>query len=255
MKTALCTIAFKELEVVRVLDLARDHGLDAVEIWGKEPHMGDTYDHARVLRLYDAIADRGLVVSAFGSYLSPLDEGLKEELEDAIVTALGLGTRVIRVWAGGGASKDVDPDVYALAVSGLRCMCLRADDDDLILALEFHDNSIADNARSILRLIGDVDCQNLGTYYQPSRREGADDPYEAAEMVGPHVVNVHAQNWDPATGGRAPVGAGAVDYGRVVDILKRHGFDGCLEIEFVDEADKLASLVADAASLRQLAAE
>ena len=46
---------------------------------------------------------------------------------------------------------------------------------------------------------------------------------------------------------------GDVDYRRVVPILRRHGFDGYLEIEFVNEEDKLEALAIDAAFLRDLA--
>ena len=252
MKTALCTIAFKELPVEQVLDLARDHGLDAVEIWGQEPHMAQPYDADRVARLRDAVAERGLGISALGSYVKPEMDDFPSLSQAALDIAAGLGTRVVRIWSGGGASKDVTPEVYANAVAKLKGLCARAADKGLTLAFEFHDNSICDNAASIVKLIEHVGSPILKTYYQPSRREGADDPYEAAETVGPYVVNVHAQNWDAT--GRALVREGEVDYHRVLRILKRHGFDGCLEIEFVREDDKPAALADDAAFLRELAA-
>ena len=252
VNTALCTIAFKELPVEEVLHLAQDHGLDGVEIWGQEPHMAQTYDPDRVARLKDAVAERGLDLAAFGSYVKPEMDDFDALSQAALDIAAGLGTRVVRIWSGGGASKDVTPEVYANAVAKLKGLCARAADKGLILAFEFHDNSITDNARGIVKLIEDVGSPILKTYYQPSRRERADDPYEAAETVGPYVVNVHAQNWDAT--GRALVREGDVDYHRVVQILKRYGFDGCIEIEFVREDDKLAALAADAAFLRELVA-
>ena len=255
MKTALCTIAFKELDVERVLDLARDNALDGVEIWGKEPHMGDAFDAERCARVRDAVAARGLVVSALGSYIKPEMEDFESHGAAALDIAAALGTNVVRIWAGGGASAQVTCDVYGDAVVALRRFCPQAEARGITLAFESHDNTIADNARGILRLIDEVGSPALKTYYQPSRRDGADDPYEAAELLGPHVVNVHAQNFDAERAGRAPVGKGMVDYRRVAEILKRHGFDGYLEIEFVGEEDKFASLAADAAFLKQLAAE
>jgi len=252
MQTALCTIAFNELAVEQVLDLARDKGLDGVEIWGKEPHLSETYDGARVARLQKAVEQRGLVVSAFGSYVNPLMEDFEAQSQAALDIAVGLGTPIVRIWSGGGASKDVTDDVYAQVVARLREWCPRAEERELTLAFEFHDNSITDNAHSIVKLIEDVACPALRTYYQPSRREGADDPYESAELVGPFVVNVHAQNWAPDQTGRSLIEEGEVDYGRVVQILKKHGFDGYLEIEFVNEDDKAAALAADASFLRRL---
>ena len=255
MKTALCTIAFKELPVEQVLDLARSNGLDGVEIWGKEPHLGEPYDAERVARLREAVEQRGLAVSAFGSYVNPFMEDFEAQSQAALDIAVDLSTPIVRIWSGGGASKDVTDDVYAQAVARLKEWCPRAEERELTLAFEFHDNSITDNARGIVKLIEDVGCPNLKTYYQPSRREGADDPYESAETVGPYVVSVHAQNWAADEKGRSSIGEGEVDYRRVVQILRKHGFNGYLEIEFVDEADKLAALAADAAFLRQLTLE
>ncbi len=253
MKTALCTIAFNELPAEQVLDLARDNGLDGVEVWGKEPHMGETYDAERVARLREAVEQRGLAVSAFGSYVNPFMEDFEAQSQAALDIAIGLGTTIVRIWSGGGASKDVTNDVYAQAVARLKEWCPRAEERELTLAFEFHDNSITDNARGIVKLIEDVGCPRLRTYYQPSRREGADDPYESAEIVGPYVVNVHAQNWSSDEAGRSFAEQGEVDYGRVVQILKKHGFDGYLEIEFVNENDKAAALAADASFLNRLA--
>ena len=255
MRTALCTLTFGELPVEQVLDLARDHGLDAVEIWGKEPHMGEAYDADRVARLRDAVAVRGLAVSALGSYVQPLVDDFDGKSRAALDIAAGLGTSIVRIWSGGGASKDVSDEVYAQTVERLQGLCPRAEDMGLTLAFEFHDNSITDNARSTLKLIGDVGCGSLKTYYQPSQREGADDPYEAAELLGPYVVNVHVQNWPKDGQGSGFRRDGEVDYHRVTAILAKHGFDGCLEIEFVDEQDKIAALAADAAFLKELVAD
>jgi len=253
VKTALCTIAFKEKPVEEVLDLAVEHGLDGVEIWGKEPHMGERFDSARVEALRRAIEQRGLDVSACGSYVKPLTDDYDEACQAALDTTEALGANTCRIWSGGGASKDVTDDVYRATVDALKPFCAQAAERDIILAFEFHDNSITDNARGTVQLIRDVGAPNLKCYYQPSRREGADDPYEAAEIVGPYVVNAHCQNYDLETGSRTRVADGFVDYHRVAGILARHGFDGYLEIEFLDEDEKLEALAKDAAFLKELA--
>ncbi len=253
MKTALCTIAFQERPVEEALDLARQSGLHGVEIWGKEPHMGPEYDADRTARLRRAIEERGLSVAAFGSYVKPEMEDFPRLSQAALRIAAGLGAKVVRIWAGGGPSKTARPEAYAFAAEKIRDMCDRARGLGLTLAFEFHDNSLCDTARSALRLLEEVDRPNLKTYFQPSRRPDADDPYEAAEALAGSVVNVHAQNWT-SDAARAPIGRGAVDYARVAQILRRGGFDGYLEIEFLREEDKLAALAEDAAFLNSLVA-
>jgi sugar phosphate isomerase/epimerase len=101
-----------------------------------------------------------------------------------------------------------------------------------------------------------VNNPNLRTYYQPRFAPDADDPYEAARMIGEYVVNVHAQNVKPASDGRMSscgIAEGVVDYGKVVQILKSKGFDGCLEVEFVYGKDKMTSLKRDGDFLARLA--
>ena len=49
------------------------------------------------------------------------------------------------------------------------------------------------------------------------------------------------------------IAEGIVDYGKVVQILKSKGFDGCLEVEFVYGEDKMASLKQDRDFLAKLA--
>ena len=84
----------------------------------------------------------------------------------------------------------------------------------------------------------------------------ADDPYEAARMIGQYVVNVHAQNVELTDDGKTSscgIAHGIVDYGKVLEILKSKGFDGCLEVEFVYGKDKVAALKRDRDFLARLA--
>ena len=63
MKTALCTIAFKDRSFVEVLDLAVRAGFDGVEPWGKPDHMAAVYDAEFNRRMAGAIRERGLEVT------------------------------------------------------------------------------------------------------------------------------------------------------------------------------------------------
>ena len=256
MKTGLCTIAFQELPLEKVLDIAAEYGFDGIEVWGKAPHIPDTYDPDYIKAILGMARERGLEIISFGSYVDPLMDDYNKHWDLAFRIARDLETKIMRVWSGGGASKDVTPESKAAIISRFREMTEKAQQQGIILATEMHANRFTDKAETILELLNAVDHPNLRTYYQPRFAPDADDPYEAARMIGEYVVNVHAQNVKPTSDGRMSscgIAEGIVDYGKVVQILKSKGFDGCLEVEFVYGKDKMASLKRDRDFLAKLA--
>jgi 3-dehydroshikimate dehydratase len=256
MKVGLCTIAFSELPLEKVLDIAAECEFDGVEIWGKAPHIPDEYDAEYVKAIPGMARDRGLEVISFGSYVNPLMEDYEKHWDVAFRITRDLETKIMRVWSGGGASKDITPENKAAIISGLREMSEKAERQGVILATEMHGNNFTDTVGTILELLRAVDHPNLKTYYQPRFAPDADDPYEAARVIGEYVVNVHAQNVKPTDDGKmrsCEIAEGVVDYGKVVQILKSKGFDGCLEVEFVYGGDKIASLKRDRDFLAKIA--
>ncbi len=256
MKVGLCTIAFSGLPLEGVLDIAAEAGFDGVEVWGKAPHIPDEYDPAYVRAIPDMARERGLEIISFGSYVNPLMEDYEKHWDMAFRITQDLGTEIMRVWSGGGASKDITPESKAAIISGFREVCREAEQRGIILATEMHGNNFTDTAGTILELMKAVDYPNMRTYYQPRFGSDADDPYEAARMIGEYVVNVHAQNVKRADDGKlssSGVAEGIVDYGKVVQILRSKGFDGCLEVEFVWGEDKIESLKRDRDLLAKLA--
>lgn len=251
MKTGLCTIAFSELPLEKVLDIAADVGFEGVEIWGKPPHIPDKYDQEYVKSIPKMTTERGLEIISFGSYVNPLMDNYKDHWDLAFKIAQDLGTKVMRVWSGGGSSKDITAENKQLIISRFREMAEKAESKGILLAMEMHGNNFTDTAETILELLNAVDHPNLKTYYQPVSVTGASSPYEAARLLGQHVIHVHAQNSgsDELSG---EIGDGILDYKRIVEILKSEGFDGCLEVEFVRGQDKMASLRRDRDTLAEI---
>jgi len=248
MKVGLCTIAFSELPLAEVLDLAAEHRFDGVEIWGKEPHIPDEYDQSYVRSIPHMARERGLDIISFGSYVDPLMEDYRKHWDIAFRITEDLETKTMRVWSRGGSSKDTTSTDKAEIISRLRDMSIEAAERGVTLATEMHGNNFTDTAATNLELLTAVDHPNLKTYYQPIFAPDSDDPCEAAGMMGQYVVNVHAQNVKLMADGKTSscgVADGIVDYIKVVEILKSKGFDGCLEVEFVYGEDKIAALKQD----------
>ena len=243
MKAGLCTIALREKLLEDVLNVATDIGFDGVEIWGREPHISETFDEGRVRAARRMVRSRGMEVSMFGSYLRfgaapPPDGQQNVTAEDALQTAQTLGTGLCRVWAGEMGSRQADRAYWKRVVDEMRAASEMAANLDLILAVEMHDNTLADTGKSTLRLIQDVGAPNVKANYQATFQKGGDDPYTRLRTVLPHVVSVHAQNYAEMAGNpghkmrRVPLEDGVVEYRRIAKLLFDGGFDGYISIEF-----------------------
>lgn len=248
MKIGLCTIAFSELPLEEVLNIASENGFDGVEIWGKEGHLplNSEYEYVREIK---AMADaEGLEIAAFGSYIRPLSDDFEEQAERALRITQGLGSGLMRVWSGGGPSKNISASDKRLITMRLKTLCNWAQLYKITIAVEMHGNNLTDNADSILELIEDVAYPGLKTYYQSLFHAESGDFYEAAQKIGKYIVNVHAQNAKRLKGGKIEscgIADGMVDYKKIVEILRQFDYDGYLEVEFVHGKDKLAALKKD----------
>ena len=247
MKIGLCTIAFKELPLKEVLDIAADCNFDGVELWGKEPHMPEKFEEAYVKDVKNMAVDRGLEIVAFGSYINPFMEDYQRRAESAINITHGLGANIIRVWSGGGSSIATSTEekrMIGFRLVGI-CQCSRF--RDIIVATEMHRNNFTDNSDTIMELISNVALPNLRTYYQPLFDRNTEDYYECLQKIGPYVVNVHAQNAKLEDGKYQPcdIADGEVDYVQIVEILQSFDYDGYLEIEFVPGENKPEALQRD----------
>ena len=244
MKLGLCTIAFRDRPLEEVISIADDYGFDGIEIWGQEPHMPATYDSEYIECVRKLIEGRDLEVSAYGSYVNPLLDRHQQHFEEAYKIADGLGTDIVRVWSKGGSSKSITSDTKRTIFFRFTSLAHWAQFRDLTLGLEMHNNNFTDSIDSILELFEYVRVPAIKTYFQPSFRSDADDPYEAVEKLGDHIVNVHAQNAN-ADGQGCAIADGVVDYEKIVQKLADVGYDGYIEIEFLHGDDKLEALQRD----------
>jgi len=59
---------------------------------------------------------------------------------------------------------------------------------------------------------------------------------EEIRLLGPHILNIHAINYEISPAGRSmsPLGRGEVDWAHLVQCLNAAGNDGYVEVEFVN---------------------
>lgn len=244
MKLGLCTIAFQEQPLEEVIDIAADYGFDGIEVWGKPPHMPTEYDETYVKNIRDLAHQKGLAISAYGSYVNPMMHLHQKYFEDAFKIAHELGTDLVRIWTGGGASKTIPPADKRLILFRMVSLAQWASFRSLTMGMEMHNNHLSDSVESILDIIDSIKLQSLKTYFQPLSRPDADEPISAAQQLADHIVNVHAQNFDE-TGKACPIAEGVVDYSKIVEILSNADYDGYIQVEFVHGDNKLEALQRD----------
>lgn len=264
MKTGISTIALRHLDVFQAIDLAEDAGFQAIEVWGRAPHTPDEFDEKHTLAVRDRILGKGMEPTVFGSYVRSGAEGFQETAAMGLRVAETLGSTIIRVWAGQTEPPSATEEDWRRSAEDLRWMCERAADKGMVLAMEMHCGTLALTPEGTLRLIELAGVDNLKLNYQIAN-PGEPDFERGVSLVGDHVAMVHAQNFVPSPEGsqhawdRALIEDGLADYAQLIRLLKPHGFDGCVEVEFLkyepDTDLMIGAMKKDAAYLRKITSE
>lgn len=194
IRPGLCSVTFRALAAERVVALAADAGLEAIE-WGGDVHVppGDAVTAERVAR---ATADAGLVVASYGSYFRA---GGGEEIAPILDSTEALGADRVRIWAGGAGSADAAPGERAATIDRLQSAASEAHARGIGLALEFHSGTLADRSDETLRVLREVGSPALSTYWQPTVAASDDDALAEYEEVAAQVGAIHVFSWWPDT--------------------------------------------------------
>lgn len=196
MKTGICSITFRQMDVGQVADLVQTAGLDAIE-WGGDVHVppGDLKAARAALR---ATTDAGLTISSYGSYYRVLDnEGHVEDFRPQLESALELGADTIRIWAGYRSSAEAGEDYRQRFAEQMRLAAELAADAGVNLGFEFHDHSLTDTNESAAQLLREIGAPNVCLYWQPMY-QGPPMEYRMAGLNGlkDRISNFHVFHWE-----------------------------------------------------------
>jgi sugar phosphate isomerase/epimerase len=256
MKTGICSITFRQLDIPQLADLVRRAGLDAIE-WGGDIHVKPG-DIVAAQEAKQRTSDAGLAVSSYGSYYNVLDkDGNEQTFAPVLESALALGTDTIRIWPGAQPSEAASPEYRRRFVNKLRADLDSAAAQGVRLALEFHVNSLNDSNAAALALLDEVNHPNLYTYWQPMY--WVSDPdyrFQGLEKLRNRIINLHAFHWNfyPMRGGwgenieRLSLEEGAAEWKRILSVPLPAGEHYVL-MEFVRN-DSPEQFMKDAAVLK-----
>ncbi len=257
MKTGICSITFRQLDVAQIVELVQQAGLDAIE-WGGDVHVppGNVDAAQTALRL---TREAGLEVSSYGSYYKVLDaDGNPEDFAPVLESALVLETDTIRIWPGARASESAGDEYRRAFAEKVRANLDLAQQHGLRLALEFHANSLTDSGAAAWELLQEINHPNLYVYWQPMYWV-ADTEYrfQTLETLKSRVLNLHVFHWrfHPYRGGwgenteRCALQEGAEEWRRYLSVDLPPGEHFAL-LEFVKD-DSVEQFLADAAVLKE----
>jgi hypothetical protein len=252
IRSGLCSITFRSLEAVAVIDLAAAAGLAGVE-WGSDVHVpaGDELVAAGVA---DRCHGAGLACPSYGTYVmagrTPIDEVAR-----VADTAVVLGASNLRVWTPFGVGPDALAEERADVVAGVAAVAVVAAERGLTASLEFHPGTLTETASSTLAVLADVDHPDLFTYWQPD--PGLDDGEAVAELcrVADRLSHLHVFSWGAGFTDRHPLAAGGDLWQPALSAVSagspwtQAGHERWAFLEYVVD-DNPANLACDAETLR-----
>jgi 3-dehydroshikimate dehydratase len=162
LKTGLVSVTFRKLMPEEIIALVKEAGLDAIE-WGGDVHVpsGDFIQARKVRRLTE---EAGLQIASYGSYYKV---GIDDHFAEVLETAAELGAPSIRIWAGNRASADADSLWWDRVTEKTKRISDLSGAKGIHLSFEYHNNTLADDLESAVRLMNAVNRAQVHLYWQP----------------------------------------------------------------------------------------
>lgn len=239
LTAGLVSITFRKLTKPEITALMEECGLSAIE-WGGDVHVpsGSPQDIADACSLSAA---HGIRTVAYGSYYKPWVESAESRsaIRQDIGCARALGASTIRIWAGQKGSADITAEERANVVRELQDACDVAKASGLTVSLECHNWTLTDDCDSSLRLLEEVDRDNLKLYWQPNQFRDNAYNLETLKRQLPYITNVHVFSWEGKD--HFPLEKHESLWRQYIDVIASSGKDHNLLLEFMynDQPEQL----------------
>jgi len=242
--SGIVSLTQKNISVDELIELAKKSGLKGIE-WSSNCHVPETdLENAKAVKA--KCEEAGLKIFSYGCYYK-LGEGM--DRKPIIEAALALGAPNIRIWAGTKNSEDVDDARRAELVLEAQQFADDAKVHGLDISFEYHGGTLTNNADSAIRLMEEVNRDNVYLYWQPNQFKDLKFNIDALTRVLKYVKNVHVFTWKERS--RFMLAEGIAAWNEYIRILKTSGRDHGMFMEFVKE-DKYENVPVDANTLNKL---
>lgn len=186
MNIGFTTTSFRQIKSIeKIVKIASDSGVDCIE-WGGDIHVKDVETAKRAKELCDAAR---ISISSYGSYYRVGSKNAAE-WKNICEIASAMGAKSVRVWLGERDSEITDENTYKLLVDDAKAICSVANEYNLIVCPECHDNTFNNNTDAFLKIHGDICCDNFKTYFQ-SRYKRLEYDLDRLERTLPFIESIH----------------------------------------------------------------
>lgn len=259
MRIALNTLVLKNYSALEAIQAAKPFG--AIEINGR--HLPPDTPLAKAQSLL-----KDFEVIGIGAYTGGFTNGdhnlILAELEKYVAIAQVVKAKGLRIHPGGPGSAQATKEEYQRAVRGLKKAAQIA--APFKLYFELHHNDLADSAKSAVRLINDIECENLGIILDPANMYIANQDYltEALHTLGSSLSLVHMKDLkklekdepgafciDGVFYSHKLLGTGDLQLEMLLNNLKDIGYQGYLSLEYHGEDADFNTVLREAAWLRE----
>lgn len=212
IRPGLCSVTFRALSPQEVLDLAAQAGVEAIE-WGGDKHVPpDAIKAARDIGAQSRA--RGIQPSSYGAYVRAGTPDALQAFAPVLETAVALGAGNIRVWAGAANRRVAGAAAFHAAGDDLHEMARMAAAQNITVSVEYHRNTLTEEAEDTRALFERAAHDNLFSYWQPVPGRGKARWLEEIAMLAPFLGDLHVFHWIMTKTGqdRRPLAEGAADW-------------------------------------------
>lgn len=247
MVPGLVSVSFRKLSPKDIFQLCEECDLKCIE-WGGDIHApaGDMHKAKEILAMSEA---SGIYTASYGSYfrLGSSDDEFKRNLD----TAYELKAPVLRIWAGTEGSELCGEKKRDEWITQLERISSYAEKAGVIVAPEFHINTLTDSLVSLRYLLSALPTQQF--YWQPRWDWSEEDRLTALKEIGSRLTYIHVFTWRIVNGTeiRLPLAQGEGMWKKVFASLDK---DMPALMEFVQNDDP-ENLIRDAAVLHSWIAD
>lgn len=244
----IVSATFREKTAEDIIRLCTQTGLKAVE-WSENSHVMPN-DPKGADELYKKTVEAGLQIAAYGSYYRlGQQEAPAATFHASIISAAALHAPVIRIWAGGQASDDVDFERRIAMAKEAQIICDIASGYGIKVALEWHKNTLTDTNESAIRFLEEVGNDNLYCLWQPTVALSMDERKAGLDILGDRLLNLHIYYW--LDGVRRPLEEGIGEWKQYLEhVSKEKDRYGLLEFvmnntedQFLEDAKVLHQII------------
>ncbi|MBW2146143.1 MAG: sugar phosphate isomerase/epimerase [Deltaproteobacteria bacterium] len=263
MKPCGHTMGTPEFSPKEAVDFFADMGYEAIEFLCTDDYrcaVSPNAPPAAQAELAKQIRDRGLEPACLTPYITDLNHPDEEEyrkqkdlLKNAVEIAARIGFKYVRVYGGRLVEAEKRRSSLECMVAALRECASVAENNNVVLAVENHYNTLTVTASETMEVIRAANHPAVKVLYDQSNitQMGGEDYTEAIALQKEHIAHVHVKDIVFKTGAiqqqvgdvthidpskRAVrsrvIGKGILPWPEIIDRLHGTGYRGYLSVEY-----------------------